>query len=311
MTVVAVAGGTSGLGRAIVEEFREHPEFSLFVLSRQEYPDLEKELGYPILAIDYDNPDEITQLLQDKNVEIVISCINYLTALQPEINLIKAADQAHTVTRYIPSIWGSFHYGPEQAHIPEIKPKLVIMDAMEKSRSLEYMAIYNGYFLDYYGVPHVKSYLTNICICVDMQSNVAGIPGSGDVPVTFTYTFDIAKFTIASLSLPKWPKESYIIGDKVTWNEFIQIAEEAKGVKFEIHRDSLEDLRVGKITELPNQKHVYESWPNDQARKLFSQFGLWCEAGMLDHRPAHSLNDDFPGIKPVTVREFLEKAWRK
>lgn len=107
-------------------------------------------------------------------------------------------------------------------------PKLKIIEELEQT-SLEYMAVYNGYFLDYYGLPHVKSYLANIPIIVDVANGTAAIPGSGEIPVAFTYTFDVAKIVAASLKLPKWPKTAYIIGDKVTGNQLLKLAEEARG----------------------------------------------------------------------------------
>lgn len=58
---------------------------------------------------------------------------------------------------------------------------------------------------------------------------MAAIPGSGNVPVVFSHTFDVAKFVGALLTLEKWPLESYIMGDKMTWNQFLQLAEEVRG----------------------------------------------------------------------------------
>ena len=62
-----------------------------------------------------------------------------------------------------------------------------------------------------------------------MPHHTAAIPGSGNTPVAFTHTSDIAQFVVASLDLPEWPEESWIIGDKVTWNEALRLAEAAKG----------------------------------------------------------------------------------
>lgn len=64
---------------------------------------------------------------------------------------------------------------------------------------------------------------------VDIENRAAAIPGSGDVPVTFTYSYDAARFVAALLDEPLWDKESKIIGDTVTWNEFLRIAEEVTG----------------------------------------------------------------------------------
>jgi nucleoside-diphosphate-sugar epimerase len=107
--------------------------------------------------------------------------------------------------------------------------KLDAVEALEKS-SLEYTLFYVGYFLDFWGYPRVKSYQRQNLIVVDIEYNRAAIPGDGNTPVTFTHTFDVAEFVAASLDLPSWEKESYVIGESVTWNEFLRLAEEVKGM---------------------------------------------------------------------------------
>lgn len=102
------------------------------------------------------------------------------------------------------------------------------METLEKS-NLEYTLVYMGYFLDFWGYPRVKTYQRPNIIVVDIEHDVAAIPGAGNTPVTFTHTFNAAEFVAASLDLPKWDRESYIVGDTVTWNEFLKIAEEVKG----------------------------------------------------------------------------------
>lgn len=109
--------------------------------------------------------------------------------------------------------------------------KLEALEALEKS-SLEYTLFYVGYFLDFWGHPHVKPYQLPNIITVDIEHNVAAIPGTGDTPVTFTHTFNVAEFVAASLELPKWDRESYVIGETVTWNEFVRIAEDVKGMYY-------------------------------------------------------------------------------
>lgn len=110
------------------------------------------------------------------------------------------------------------------------KSKLDAVEALENT-SLEYTLFYVGYFLDVWGYPHVKSYQRQNIIAVDMEYKRAVIPGTGNTPVTFTHTLDIAEYVAASLDLPKWELESYVIGDVVTWNEFLSIAEETIGME--------------------------------------------------------------------------------
>lgn len=64
---------------------------------------------------------------------------------------------------------------------------------------------------------------------VDIANKVAAIPGTGNDIVSFTYTFDVAKFVVKLLDLPKWEETTYVYGDKATLNELVKIAEEARG----------------------------------------------------------------------------------
>jgi len=89
--------------------------------------------------------------------------------------------------------------------------------------------------MDYFGLPKVKSYLTPVVLVVDIQHKVAGIPGSGNTPVVFTTTRDVASFVVASLGLEKWSERSIMVGDRKTLNEVLAIAEKATGMMVPIH----------------------------------------------------------------------------
>jgi hypothetical protein len=113
---------------------------------------------------------------------------------------------------------------------PPSKGKLAAAAKLRSSKTLEYTLVSNGFFLDYYGIPKVKSYLNpKLDFAVDVANNVAAIPGNGDMPVVFTHTFDVAKFVAALVGAPDWPERSTVIGDKKSWKEFVAIAEEVKG----------------------------------------------------------------------------------
>ena len=149
-------------------------------------------------------------------------------------------------------------------------------------------------------------------LVIDIQGNAAGIPGSGDEHVVFTHTSDISKY-VAELVLDSkpWNKTSTIIGDKITWNEFVKIAEEVKGTKFEVTYDSIDTLKQGKITELPSHPHIYPFFPKEAMQGMFSSFGQLFAKGDFDLKPesASSLNERYPDIKSKTVRELVQEAW--
>lgn len=97
----------------------------------------------------------------------------------------------------------------------------------------------SGWFMDYYGTPLLQSHAHRYPMFVDIENGKAALPGSGNEPIAFTRLVDIARYVVRVLELSAWPKESYIIGDRVTWHEFIQIAEEARGVYSEAYRRSM------------------------------------------------------------------------
>ncbi len=190
------------------------------------------------------------------------------------------------------------------------KSKYQVLDALEFS-SLEYTAFVIGLFMDYYTAPYVKSTLTAQPLFIDVANNAAGIPGTGDVPCQFVYSLDIAQFVVASLALPQWEKKSYIIGDRITWNEFVSILENAKGIKFDIVHDSPSSLSAGEITELPGYTGLYRFIPKDVFKHIMSVNGLMFHEGAFDFKPSRSVNDVFPHIKVKTVKELVMEAWRR
>lgn len=108
---------------------------------------------------------------------------------------------------------------------------------MEQLRQtdLEWTRFHVGYFLDYYGMPHIETHLpAPFAFVLDIPNKVAAIPGSGNDVFSLTYTRDVAKFVVRALDLPKWEEETFCYGDKVTWNQVLKLAEEATG-KFPLH----------------------------------------------------------------------------
>jgi hypothetical protein len=101
---------------------------------------------------------------------------------------------------------------------------------------------------------------------------------------------------------------SYIIGDKLTMNEVLAIAEEATGSKFETTYDSLETLKSGQVTELPAHADMY--FPKPMLQGMLAGFALLFEQGHFDFKPEKSLNSQFPEIETRKVRDLVEEAWR-
>ncbi|KAI7767007.1 hypothetical protein LZL87_013345 [Fusarium oxysporum] len=305
MGVIAVAGGTGKLGRAIVEALVEQGQHTVVALAR-EAKDVQ---GAQVIAVDYTDVDKLAATLETNRIETVISTINSMDDVSAELSLIKAAEKSASTKRYIPSIWGIKYTEEIASYFPIARAKLSIIAALEATSTLEYTAVYNGYFADYWVLPKVKSYQSPLALVVDIANDFAAIPGSGNELVTFTHTFDVARFVAVLIGAPKWDKESYIIGDKVSWNQFVQYAEEAKGVKFTVKHESIEDLKAGKITELPSHPHMYPFFPKPMLQGFFTAFGRMFVEGAFDLKPERTLNQVFPEVKARKIKDLLFEAW--
>ncbi|KAJ4075646.1 hypothetical protein NW769_015387, partial [Fusarium oxysporum] len=249
MPVVAIAGGTGSVGRFIVEEIIVDGKFEVILLSHKANLALEKELGARILPIDYSDPDTITNLLEENHVDVVIAALGGRTP----------HEQEHGVK-----------WRPEYSWFFNAAVKLSLFDALEKAE-LEWTAVVNGFSLDYWGAPSLKTYLDHLTIVLDIPARKAAIPGNPNQPAVFTYTKDVAKFTAKLLTLEKWEPVSYIIGDRLTWKEFTQLAEEVTGDKFEITYDSVELLKSEKVTELPGHIPVYPFFPKEALQGMLAE----------------------------------------
>ncbi len=146
---------------------------------------------------------------------------------EQEHALVQAAENSSVTKRYIPSVWG-VKYRREHSWFSIAATKLEVFEALEKTQ-LEWTVISNGFFLDYWGIPKIKTYLSPQTLVLDVAGKKAAIPGTGGKPIVFTYTGDVAKFTAKLLTLEKWEPVSYIVGDKLSWEEFVKLAEEITG----------------------------------------------------------------------------------
>ncbi|RMJ16115.1 hypothetical protein BHE90_002985 [Fusarium euwallaceae] len=308
MTTVLVAGGTGSIGRAIVEALVEQGKFTVIVLGRKSNAELEERLGARVIATDYGTVDGLVSILEENKVDTVISALGGLAPPDAEKALINAAEASSVTRRFIPSVFG-VKYRPDQSWFPAAQAKLAAMAELEGT-GLEWTIICNGFFLDYWGMPKVKSYLGPMTLFIDPAGKEAAIPGSGDTPVVFTYSQDVAKFTAALLTLDKWEKESYVIGTKLSLNHFLELAEEVRGTEFKKTHDSVELLKSGKITELPGHVYAYEYMPKEALQGMLATFGLLFDEGQFDFKPERSLNDIFPEIKTVSAKEMLEIGWK-
>ncbi|QKX56160.1 uncharacterized protein TRUGW13939_03260 [Talaromyces rugulosus] len=258
MVNVAVAGGTGGVGRAIVEVLLTSGH-EAFIFSRRQPAQVANTI-----AVDYNDIEQLNSALQNNQIHTVISAfaVKGDSLSVSQMNLIKAAAKSNTTKRFIPSgVDFLFLILQGCSQCSSTTRRLLPGNGRASKYGLEWTVFHTGIFLDYFGGSSLKSYLQPNVFVVDIQNKVAGIPGDGDALVTFTYTFDLVRFVVASLDLEKWDEESRVVGDEMSWNDFVGLAEETRGSKFEVHYDSVDKLKRFEITELPGHMPLYDNFP--------------------------------------------------
>ncbi|KAF6810012.1 hypothetical protein CMUS01_13560 [Colletotrichum musicola] len=104
---VAIAGGTGGLGRATVEAIQARGTHEVIVLTRKVSGNPGGASGVRFIAVDYSNIDSLVSVLEDNNVETVISAVNNVAGdNSSELNLIRAAERSRPTKRFIPNFFG-------------------------------------------------------------------------------------------------------------------------------------------------------------------------------------------------------------
>ncbi|KAL1887494.1 hypothetical protein Sste5346_010193 [Sporothrix stenoceras] len=305
MSNIAVAGGLGHMGRTIVEVLRESlTDTTVFALGRKAPEDEAQKESF--LTVDYSDVAVTAKTLADNKVGTVICAISVQdqTTCAAQLSLIEAAVQAGIVTHFIASDWG-FEHSKDSFMYPL---RHAAIEALEKT-TLQYTTVINGYFLDYYGRPHVKSYLPPLAFAIDVENKIAGIPGTGDDIIAVTYTFDVARFVVKLLSLEKWDATTYLYGDRLTLNQLLALAEEARGEKFTVTYDSPDNLEKNQVTELPMQTALYKFVPKARLQAVMAMFGRWAVAGQLDVPVEKSLNAKFPELKTSTAADIIGK-WK-
>ncbi|KAL8865211.1 MAG: hypothetical protein Q9174_007012 [Haloplaca sp. 1 TL-2023] len=183
------------------------------------------------------------------------------------------------------------------------------LSELEKHPNLEYTSFHNGYFMDYFGMPHYQSYMTPETPFIDVDARKAAIPGTGDEPVAWTLTRDVAKFVRKMVESDQpWPKKSLVVGDTVSFNEIVRLAEEARGTKIDVVYDSLEDLRAGKISEIPAYQGLSDMFPKEMLLEMMAGLGVGMITGLFDLKD--ELSEKYPDVKPTKMREFIEEHWQ-
>ncbi|KAE8158376.1 hypothetical protein BDV40DRAFT_276019 [Aspergillus tamarii] len=305
MVTVAIAGGSSGIGRAIAQAIVERGKHNVLILSRKPSEHL------TTLVVDYSDVSKLQSVLEEHNVHTVISALSFANeeSVGAQLNLIKASNKAACIKRFMPSEFGAIYKPQHIATLPLYAGKFKAIEELENS-TLEYTRFSNGMFMDYWFAPFVPSaFQANLPCWVDLGNRFAALPGDGNTPMVLTHSQDVGKFVAAVLDLPRWEKHVYLIGDRLTLSEFLSTAEEALGVEFEKHYDSVDMLERGQCTFSPNfEASLPPGLDLNLMKGMIASSGARQVKGELDLPVKGALNDVFPNLHTLKVRDAV-RMW--
>lgn len=95
----------------------------------------------------------------------------------------------------------------------------------------------------------------------------------------------------------------------MTLNEAVRLAEEVKGVKFDVKYFSVEQMKRGENDLTPSMKKALPEEMYGGMETMLALSGIGMATGSNDIQGIDDLVVKFPDIKPVTVRDVWE-AWK-
>ncbi|TGJ83449.1 hypothetical protein E0Z10_g5288 [Xylaria hypoxylon] len=316
MVVVAVAGGTGGVGRAVLDAIAKSGEHQAIVLSRTAAPATETNDSRRF-AVDYSNVEQMKHVFQENNVEVVVSALLLSDegVAQSQINLIRAAAQSGTVTKFIPSEYYIDFHAPIPGCSDDLFATFQLEAEAELSRhpQLTWTLIRVGIFLDHLTMPHnpKTTYVNQFWVFVDIDHEQCVFPGDGSQPLVLTHSTDLAAYVERLIGLPAkdWPRESLIASNKLQVKDLESLIKKATGKDFKVTYDSVEAIHEGRVTPLPSNQAVF----NDPAiGELFHAVELQVMLSMLSNAhdlPGKNLAELFPDVETTNIEDFFKAGW--
>ncbi|KID73971.1 Oxidoreductase swnN [Metarhizium brunneum] len=314
MVVVAVAGGTGGVGRTVLDAIAKSGQHQAIVLSRT--TSISTAVDEPErFAVDYNSVEQMKQILQENNVQVVVSALLLVdeAVAQAQINLIRAAAQSGTVTKFIPSEYYIDFHAPIPGADLFTNFQLEAEAELARHAQLTWTLIRVGIFLDHLTMPHnpKTTYITPFWVFVDIDHEQCVFPGDGSQPLVLTHSQDLAAYIERLVGLPaeNWPRESVVASNKLLVKDLESLVNKVTGKKFKVAYDSVEDIHKGHITQLPSNTAVFQ----DPAKgEMFRDVERQVMLSMLSRAhdlPGKNLAELFPEVETTDIEDFFRAGW--
>ncbi|EGD97142.1 hypothetical protein TESG_04556 [Trichophyton tonsurans CBS 112818] len=314
MAIVAVAGGTGGVGRTVLDAIAKSGRHKAIVLSRGK--------GIPGAAneprryvVDYDSVEEMRDVLKENNVEVVVSALllSDESVAKSQINLIRAAAESGTVTKFIPSEYYIDFHSPIPGSDLFTNFQIEAEEELMRHPQLTWTLIRVGIFLDHLTMPFnpKPTYITPYWVFVDIEHEECVFPGDGSQPLVLTHSTDLAAYIECLVGLPanEWPRESLVASNKLQVKDLQDLIKKNTGREFRVTYDSVESIHKGQITLLTSNRPVFD---DPLKGKLFKEVEVQVMLSMLSNAhdlPGKNLAELFPEVHVTNIEDFFRAGW--
>lgn len=275
MKTVAVAGGTGGLGKFIVEALVEHPsQFKVVLLTRDSTKPAPPNVT--VRQVDYSSVDSIASALH--HVDWFVSAVTTTATGQEQIIMADACKKAN-VHAFIPSEFG-IDTSLKENQIDIVGGKRAVAEHCKKI-GVNCVRVMSGCFIDTFFLPWFE---------VDLEKGTAKVVGDGNQSASFTHRRDVGRFVAQIIIEDLVQPVIRLSGQDLIINDALHQYEQIKGQKVNISYASIQDTmeRIKKATD---------AW-----ERGMSEIKLSIAKGYCLHKDAIKPN----GFTPITCQDYFK-----
>ncbi|KAI9375564.1 hypothetical protein BJX61DRAFT_539715 [Aspergillus egyptiacus] len=327
MSVVVVAGGLGDMGRLITQALCDTGKHEVYIMSRQKLPlsgsgrrsPLTSKQYQPFIQTDYSNQADLTSLLEQYHIDTVICAfsLDFESASLAQLTLIRAAEAAASVKRFIPSEFNVDYDLPDSIlPYPDKRLHTVARRELEKT-TLEFSYVYCGLFMDYFAMPYIRGDTRALYLVLDAANRVALIPGDGERPMAVSHTHDVASYLALAVGLDSWPRVMTVVAGSLSCNELAALAEMHLDTPLHVTYQPVSSLLAHENATLPGNVAIAAHFPGglDQVKALTADLETSIALGAYDFK---DLGDHLDLVarfseqrQPIRIEEFLKRAFER
>ncbi|KAI1335048.1 isoflavone reductase family protein [Xylariaceae sp. FL0016] len=276
---ILVLGATGVIGKvitsALIDAKFEFERIAIFTsdattASKGDLIESFKSAGVGILVGDINKDDDVLKAYE--GFDTIVSAVGR-NAIEKQIDLIRLAEKSSTVTRFIPSEYGTdIEYNASSCTEKPHQKKLAVREYIKTSvKRVRHTYLVTGPFADLYmgnmaHEPNMGSF--------DVVNKRATLLGDGDGRVSLTTMADVGRLLVAVLLHP-WACDNRAIRANsytTTPNAVLKEFERQSGSSWEVAYTSLPKLRTLE----------QEAWDNgNPLASLYTLRRIWTEGGTL------------------------------